>query len=156
MRMFAVGALFVALACMAGCATVPLATPELSANAKEFAPPQPENAGIYIYRSSFGGQALKKDIWIDGECVGQSVNDVFFYKEVLGDREHVIATESEFSPNEMRLLTKAGRNYFIRQYIRIGLFVGGADLEMIDPEKAKEIITKLNLAVGGDCENPTP
>ena len=142
--------------CMLGCASVPLQTPEITASAKEFATPPPDKAGLYIYRSSFVGQALKKDIWIDGECVGQSANDVFFYREVSGDREHTIATESEFSPNELKIMTQSGMNYFIKQYLKMGAFVGGAGLEIIDPETAQEIIVKLNMAVGGDCGSPTP
>jgi Protein of unknown function (DUF2846). len=156
MRKVSVLILFSVLCCMTGCATVPLQMPEVTANAKEFAPPPPDKAGLYIYRSTFGGQALKKDIWVNGECVGQSANDVFFYREVQGDKEHTIATESEFSPNELKITVQGGMNYFIEQYLKIGLFVGGAGLEIIDPETAKKIIAKLNMAVGGDCDNPTP
>ncbi|CAK7071633.1 MAG: hypothetical protein DELT_01920 [Desulfovibrio sp.] len=156
MRNFFFLALFAVLLCMPGCASVPLATPEMSSSAKEFAPPSANMAGLYIYRSSFGGQALKKDIWVNGECVGQSANDVFFYREVPGDTEHTIATESEFSANELKVMVQSGMNYFIRQYIKMGFFVGGAGLEVIDPETAKEIIAKLDMAVGGDCTSPIP
>ena len=156
MRKFSVLALFVVVFCLPGCATVPVQSPEITAAAKEFAPPPPDRAGLYIYRSTFGGQALKKDIWINGECVGQSANNVFFYREVPGDADHTIATESEFSPNELNVTVQSGMNYFIEQYIKMGLFVGGAGLQIIDPETAKKIIAKLDMAVGGDCESATP
>jgi len=156
MRKVSVLILFGVLCCMTGCATVPLQMPEMAASAKEFVPPPPDKAGLYIYRSSFTGQALKKDIWVNGECVGQSANGVFFYHEVQGDSEHTVATESEFSPNELKIMVQGGINYFIEQYLKMGLFVGGAGLEIVDPETAKKIIAKLDLAVGGDCGSPMP
>jgi hypothetical protein len=71
-----------------------------------------------------------------------------------GDREHTISTESEFSPNSLRLLLERGKNYFVRQYIKLGAFVGGADLEVIEPEQAKASISKLELAKSGTCSGP--
>ena len=156
MRKISMLILFGALCCMLGCASVPLQAPEVTARAQEFAPPPSGKAGLYIYRSSFVGQALKKDIWINGECVGQSANDVFFYREVPGDKEHTISTESEFSPNELKITAQSGMNYFIEQSLKMGVFVGGAGLEIIDPDIAKKTIIKLNMAVGGDCGAPTP
>lgn len=141
---------------MSGCASVPLQSPELSADAKQFVSPPPDKSGLYIYRSSFGGQALKKDVWVDGICVGQTANDVFFYHEVSGDSEHTIATESEFSPNELKITTLGGTNYFIEQDMKLGVFVGGADLILIEPEAAKKIIAGLDMAVAGDCDSLTP
>ncbi len=106
---------------------------------------------MYIYRSGSLGGALKKDIWVDGKCIGESAPNVFFYDEVQGDVEHTISTESEFSPNDLRITTVSGRNYFIRQYIKLGVFVGGAGLELVNEEEGKEEVSKLKLAVKGIC-----
>jgi hypothetical protein len=124
---------------------------EASEKAKQFAPPGSGNSGLYIYRDSFAGKALKKNIWADEKCVGESAPDVFFYTEVTGDKEHVISTESEFSPNKLSLLVEAGKNYFVRQYIKLGVFIGGADLELIPEEQGKAAVTKLALATPGTC-----
>lgn len=44
-----------------GCASVNMAPKEDSAKAKQFSPPATaSNAGLYVYRNSFVGQALKK------------------------------------------------------------------------------------------------
>lgn len=104
-----------------------------------------------MFRDSVVGGALKKDIWVDGECVGESAPNVFFYKEVEGDKEHTLATESEFSPNEIKLFTKAGDNYFVRQYIKMGLFVGGANLQVVDSASGQAALQRLKLAEGGKC-----
>ena len=134
-----------------GCASVPMESKEASVKAKQFNPPTEGNSGLYIYRDSFVGQALKKDIWIDGKCIGESAPDVFFYEEVKGGEQHIISTESEFSPNDLTINTIAGTNYFINQYIKIGVFVGGAGLELVDEEKGKKAIMKLELAKQGTC-----
>lgn len=136
---------------IAGCASVDMASKEESARAKEFNPPRPGNAGVYVYRNSFVGKALKKDIWIDGKCIGESAPDVFFYAEVEGEKTHKIDTESEFSPNTLELMLAAGKNYFIRQFIKMGVFVGGAGLEQVSEEQGKKDIAQLQLAKPGRC-----
>jgi hypothetical protein len=75
-----------AIVLMTGCASVDMAPKAESSKAKEFAMPTQGKSGVYIYRDSFVGKALKKDIWIDGKCVGESAPDVFFYTEVDGDK----------------------------------------------------------------------
>ncbi len=117
----------------------------------QFNSPSSGNAGLYIYRDSFVGQALKKDIWVDGKCIGESAPDTFFYEEVVGNKEHKISTESEFSPNDLVVTTETGKNYFIEQYIKLGLFVGGAGLELVNNEKGMDSVSKLGLAKKGTC-----
>ncbi|MBK6619270.1 MAG: DUF2846 domain-containing protein [Nitrosomonas sp.] len=134
-----------------GCASVQMAPKAESAKAKEFNAPSQGNAGVYLYRNSFVGKALKKDLWIDGKCIGESAPDVFFYTEVEGEKLHKIDTESEFSPNTLELVLEAGKNYFIRQFIKIGVFVGGAGVEQVPEEQGKADITKLEMATPGKC-----
>lgn len=129
-----------------GCASVEMASIEESERAKLFAPPPSGKSGVYIYRNSFMGKALKKNIWIDGQCLGESAPDMFFYTQVEGGRKHVIETESEFSPNALELMFEAGKNYFIRQYIKLGVFIGGANLEKVSEEQGREDVKKLQLA----------
>lgn len=143
----------VAMLALSGCASVDMAPKAESAKAKEFNAPKAGNAGVYIYRDSFVGKALKKDIWVNGECIGQSAPDVFFYTEVAGGKTHKIETESEFSPNAMDLMTEADKLYFVRQYIKMGAFVGGADLEVIPAEQGKAAVAKLEMAKPGTCSS---
>ena len=136
---------------ISGCASVEMASKADSAKAKEFNPPSQGNAGVYVYRDSFVGKALKKDVWIDGKCIGESAPDVFFYTDVEGGKNHKVDTESEFSPNTLELTFEAGKNYFIRQFIKIGVFVGGAGLEQISEEQGKIDVAKLEMAKSGKC-----
>ena len=136
---------------LSGCASVNMASKAESTKAKQFNPPSAGKAGLYVYRDSFVGKALKKDIWVDGECLGESAPDVFFYTEVAGGKVHKIDTESEFSPNGLELTTEENKNYFVRQYIKMGVFVGGAGLELIPEQQGKLAVTKLELAQPGKC-----
>lgn len=141
----------IATALISGCASVPMESKEASVKAKQFNRPSEGNAGLYVYRDSFVGKALKKDIWIDGKCIGESAPDVFFFKEVKGGQQHTISTESEFSPNDLKIDTLPGTNYFINQYIKLGVFVGGAGLELVDEQTGKNAVMKLELAKQGTC-----
>lgn len=144
-------AIAIATALISGCASVPMESKEASLKAKQFNLPTEGHSGLYVYRDSFVGKALKKDIWIDGKCIGESAPDVFFYTEVKSGQQHTISTESEFSPNLLTINTLPGTNYFVSQYIKLGVFVGGAGLELVDEEKGKEAIMKLDLAKQGTC-----
>jgi hypothetical protein len=124
---------------------------EKSNEAKQFNSPSEGNSGLYLYRDSVVGSALKKDLWVNSECIGETAPNTFFYEEVEGDKEHTISTESEFSPNDIMLKVEAGKNYFIRQFIKIGVFVGGAGLEVVDEQKGKEAVSTLKLAQKGTC-----
>jgi len=139
---------------MTGCASVEMAPQADSAKAKEFNAPSKGNAGVYIYRDSFVGKALKKDVWIDGKCVGESAPDVFFYTEVEGGKNHKVDTQSEFSPNTLELMFEADKKYFIRQFIKMGVFVGGAGLEQVPEEQGKVDVAKLEMAKSGKCSAP--
>jgi len=152
-KVFVASAALAASLLFSGCASVNMAPKEESAKAKEFAQPAAGNAGVYVYRDSFVGQALKKDIWIDGKCIGESANKVFFYTQVPGDKTHKIDTESEFSPNTLEAMLVAGKNYFFRQFIKMGVFVGGAGIEEIPEEQGKKEIAQLEMAKLGNCSS---
>ncbi len=139
---------------LTGCASVEMVSKEESTKAKQFSAPSANNAGLYIYRNSSFGGALKKDIWVDGKCVGESAPNVFFFTEVEGGKVHKLSTESEFSPNDLELTVESGKNYFVRQYIKMGAFVGGAALEVMTEQQGKTDIASLELAKSGNCSAP--
>ncbi len=140
-----------ASAVLTGCASIPMESKEASDKAKAFNLPSGENSGLYIFRAGGPGGALKKDIWVNDKCVGETAPNIFFYTTVKGGQEHKISTESEFSPNDLLVKTESGKNYFVQQRIKMGVFVGGANLRLVDEEKGKAAIKKLALAKGGTC-----
>lgn len=136
---------------LTGCASVNMASKEDSAKAKEFNAPAPGKAGLYVYRNSSVGTALVRNIWVDGECLGGSAPNTFFYKQLDGGKKYKLETQSEFSPNAIEVFLENGKNYFIRQFIKLGVFVGGADFEQLPEEQAKADVAKLELAQPGSC-----
>ena len=139
-----------------GCASVPKADQNASAAVKQLNAPQEGNAGIYVYRSaSVKGAALKKDVWADGECLGETSRGVFFYKEVVGNQKHTISTESELSPNHLDIETEVGKQYFVQQFIKIGTFVAGKNLKLVDEQTGKKAISEYAFAQGGNCSKAT-
>lgn len=135
-----------------GCASVPKANQAQSQQMKTLSALAPEKAGIYVYRdNSMKGAVLKKDVWINGECLGETSRGIFFYKEVDGGKDYIISTESEFSPNHLSLPVEAGKFYYIQQKIKMGAFVGGAKLETVDETKAKDILSKIDMGIIGKC-----
>ena len=139
-----------------GCASVPKADQQLSQSAKELTAPQEGKAGLYVYRSNnIVGSALKKDIWVDGECLGETARGIFFYKEVEGNTNHTVSTESEFSPNHLKVETQSGKNYFIQQYIKPCVFFVVAALKLVDDIQGKKAVSEYNLATIGKCSKPT-
>ena len=136
---------------ISGCTSVPMVSVDKSNKAKQFTLPPEGKSGIYIYRDSSFGGALKKDVFIDDKCIGETAPNVFFYKEVEGDKEYKLSTESEFSPNDLIVKVKSGMLYFVRQYIKMGIFVGGAGLELIENSKGKEAVKGLEMAKKGTC-----
>jgi hypothetical protein len=146
-------ATLITTAALAGCSSVPMESAEKSALAKQFNPPPEGKAGLYVYRASSFGGALKKDLWLNGKCIGESAPYVFFYEEVSGNIEHKISTESEFSPNDLIVKAENGKNYFVSQYIKMGVFVGGAGVELVNEEKGKKEISELEMAIKGQCSS---
>ncbi|MFP6847721.1 MAG: DUF2846 domain-containing protein [Pseudomonas sp.] len=133
------------IAVLSGCASVPMDTPAADATLKTFAAPPADQAGLYIYRDSFAGQGLKKTLKIDGEVIGETANRTYFYR-LISPGNHVLATESEFSDNSINLMAVAGQNHYVRQSIKMGVFVGGAKLEIIPEATAQAHLQKCELA----------
>ncbi|WP_159866780.1 MULTISPECIES: DUF2846 domain-containing protein [unclassified Raoultella] len=148
-------AVILSSALLGGCASVPLASNAENATAKSFPAPESGKAGLYVYRDSFVGKALKKDVYLDGRCLGETADRVFFYQQISASQPHTLGTESEFSPNNLTLNVAPGKNYFVRQYIKMGVFVGGAGLEQVPDSEGMRVVSKpeVKLAVPGKCDN---
>lgn len=140
-----IGATLAFLFLLSGCASVPMASKDEDMKLKQFNVPPEDKAGLYIYRNTFGGQALKKNVYVDGEFIGETANKVYFYK-LIAPGSHTLSTESEFGDNSVSFEAIGGNNYYAEQYIRMGVFVGGANIRMVDEDEAQKDILECNLA----------
>lgn len=128
-----------------GCSSIPLASLDEDKVRKTFSPPADGLAGLYIYRNSYIGGALKKYLYIDGELFGESGPMTYFYREIAPG-EHILSTESQFSNNDITIQAKANENLFVRQYITLGLFAGGANFELVDEDEGMKGVLECKLA----------
>jgi len=131
---------------LVGCAaTVPMASLEEDSARKQFKKPTKGMGGIYIYRDSTLGFALTKAVFVDDVMLGETAAQTYFYKEVKPG-SHKLSTESEFSNNDLVINVQKGRNYFVNQFIKLGLFVGGADLQLVSDTAGMSGVTQCRLA----------
>lgn len=137
--------ILVAVSLLSGCASVPMAPTEQDIAAKKFTKPSGEHAGLYVYRDTFAGQALKKTVFLDDTVIGETANKVFFYRDITPG-EHTLSTESEFSDNSITFQAEKENNYFAEQYIKMGVFVGGANVRMVSEEDGKKAVLGCHLA----------
>jgi hypothetical protein len=122
-----------------------MASKESDLALKNFSQPPTNKAGLYIYRNTWIGQALKKDVYLDSVLIGETANQVYFYK-LISPGEHTLSTESEFGENWIIFQADSGKNYFAEQYIKFGVFVGGAGIEMVDEEVGMKEVLECDLA----------
>lgn len=137
---------------LSGCASVPTMDQTAALEAINGNPPEGQ-ARIYIYRDDPLGQSLYKDLYVDGKCLGETAPNTFFYADVEGDKDHFVSTESEFSPNHLFIHTKANEKYYIQQFLKMGVFVGGAALTKVDKNTALKAMQECKLAVPGTCSS---
>ncbi|WP_297576237.1 DUF2846 domain-containing protein [uncultured Campylobacter sp.] len=129
---------------LTGCSTgMVKASPERSALVKEFNNPPEGKAGLYLYKHTAGsfrspGEALRT-AYLDDQAIAKLKQYYFIYMDVEPG-EHTISVESEFSPNKLKILFEKGKNYFVRQYLKIGIFVNGSNVVLMDEEKAKKAL----------------
>ncbi|HIF17903.1 MAG TPA: DUF2846 domain-containing protein [Cycloclasticus sp.] len=128
-----------------GCASVPMASDAEDHAKKQFTSPPSEIAGLYIYRNSNFGGALKKTLSIDGEVIGESAPMTYFYRE-LNPGKHILSTESEFSDNIATLNVEGGKNYYMEHFIKVGVFVGGANFTFVSEEVGQKGVLECKLA----------
>ncbi|MCU1716420.1 DUF2846 domain-containing protein [Pseudomonas sp. 5P_3.1_Bac2] len=133
------------LALLAGCASVPMASTEQDQQSKTFSAPPPDQSGLYIFRDSILGAALKKTVKVDGEVIGETASNTYFYR-LIKPGQHLLSTESEFSDNSIELYTEPGKNYYVRQSIKLGVFVGGAKLKVVDEAEGQEAVASTQQA----------
>ena len=131
-------------ATLVGCASVPMGDAQKDAELKSFMP-KPEVAGLYIYRNESIGAAVKMDVEIDGQPIGQTAAKTYFYKEVSPGK-HTITSKSE-NTDTIEVDTVAGKLYYIWQEVKMGLLYARTKLTLMGEEEGKKGVRESQLAV---------
>lgn len=133
------------VALLSGCASVPMESADKDQELKQFPAPAANQAGLYIFREGLFGAALKKTVSVDGQAIGETAPNTYFYR-TLTPGSHVLATESEFSDNSINLEAVAGKNHYVRQSIKWGVFVHGARLTEVSEPEGQRGVRNTKLA----------
>ena len=100
------------LACLAGCASVPMAPAQADAEAKRFQP-QADAGTLYVFRdAAHKGAAITLPVVLDGRIVGASAR-LTYMRLTLAPGKHILASPTAVY-RSMNLQAEAGKLYFVR------------------------------------------
>jgi hypothetical protein len=97
------------------------------------APPDLERGRIFFYRPSSVGVALRPDVVVNGERVGEAVPWGFFYIDrPAGTYEVVTSTEVK---RKVSFVLEPGQTRFVRFSMSLGFFLGHVYGELVEPDQ---------------------
>lgn len=117
-----------------GCASVPMATADTDAKAKEFKP-APGRASVYIYRNENFGAAIPMTLSVNKHTLGQTAAKTYFHVSVLPGRYTIESITENVS--SLNLTVDAGQNYFVWQEVKMGMWTARSALQQVDEAKGK-------------------
>lgn len=128
-----------ALCILAGCASLPIASPEEDARAKSMQVPDGK-ALVYIYRSTTFGLIFKPDLLINGQMIGENVAMRYYLLEVPPGV--ITITSQGTNTVTMDLRVDEGLIYYVRQQPSL---YGLTDLIKASEEDGKKALKKCKL-----------
>ena len=128
---------------LVGCASVPMGDPKQDAALKTFTP-KPDVAGIYVYRNESMGAAIKMDVEVDGQNIGQTAAKTYLYKEVAPGK-HIVTGKAE-NNSSVEVNAIAGKLYYIWQEVKMGLMYAGNKLQLMDEAEGQKGVKESSLA----------
>ncbi len=128
---------------LVGCASVNMGSPQQDAAAKTFKAPA-DKAAIYVYRNESMGGAVKMDVAIDGQPVGQTAAKTYLYKEVAPGK-HTVESKAE-NTDKVEVDAKPGMLYFIWQEVKMGALYARTKLHLVSEDDGKKGVNETKLA----------
>ena len=120
------------LTLLGGCASVPMASLDADSQSKTFAV-DPAKSGIYLYRNEIYGGAIAMPVALDGRVAGKSAPKGYFHWVVEPGRHEI----TSLTENTARLVldTEPGRNYFVWQEVKMGMWAARSQLHEVSEEE---------------------
>ena len=144
-RLMAVAATVMAML-LSACASVPMASVQQDAKAKEFTP-APDSAGLYIYRNESFGGAVSMTVWINDTVIGPTAAKTY-YKFDVKPGKYKITSHAE-NESTLSVDTVAGRNYFVWQEVKMGLWKARSLLQQVDEKTGRAGVMESKLIQTG-------
>ena len=99
---------------------------------------------IYVYRDSTFGAAIVPSVYVNGQEVGRSMANSFFYVDrAPGEYKVSATTEVERS---VSLALAAGESKYVKVSIGFGLFAGRPNFELANEAAARAALQSLSYS----------
>jgi hypothetical protein len=121
-----------------------MADPQVDSSLKSFKV-APDKAGVYVYRNESMGGAVKMDVIIDGQNIGETAAKTYFFKE-LAPGKHTVASKAE-NTDTIEVDLKPGTLAFIWQEVKMGILYARTKLHLVSEEDGKKGVLETKLAV---------
>ena len=128
---------------LAGCASVNMGDAKQDAALKTFAVKN-DKAGIYIFRNESMGAAIKMNVELDGQVIGQTAANTYLYKEIAPGKHTVISRAENDSSIEVD--AKPGTLLYVWQEVKTGLMGARSKLQLVDPAQGQKGVLETKLA----------
>ena len=132
-----------ALLLMSGCASVSMMPAEHDTQAKSFVVPKGK-ANIYLYRNETFGAAIKMSVTVNGRMAGQTASKTYFLWQV-DPGIYDISSIAE-NTSTVKLIVEAGKNYFLWQEVKMGLFLARSELKEVSEETGRQGVAECSRA----------
>lgn len=121
---------------IAGCASVPQASPERDADAKQFNT-QPNAATIYVYRPDLQDLSdVDTVLWVDNRLIGGTLPRTFFRLNLRPGRHRLGSEAGDIG--RLEIDTNTGELYFVSLRV-VG---GSSNFQLVPPETGKRDILR--------------
>jgi hypothetical protein len=125
---------------LVSCATGPkFSTMQIDMTSKN-----PEMGRIFFYRTTSLGAALRPDVLLNNEKIGESIAKGFFYIDRPAG-EYTVVTSTEVTRKVSFVLEK-GQTRYIKFNVSMGFFVGHVYGELVDESVALEELKGCSYA----------
>lgn len=126
-----------------GCASVPMASQDKDAEAKQFRV-SPGKSRIYVYRNENFGGAMRIVISLDGKVVGSTAPKTYFAFDVSPGK-HEVACIAE-NTSSLAVNAAAGRPVFVWQEMKMGAMSAGCALRQMSEADGRAGVLESFLA----------
>ena len=142
MRNFAAALSAILVLLLSGCASVPLAPLDQDTKAKDFSP-IPNKASLYIYRNESFGAAIPMTVSVNGKALGQTAAQTYFRLNLTPGKYNVESHAENVS--NLPLATEAGKNYFVWQEVKMGMWMARSLLQQTDEATGRAGVMESKL-----------
>jgi hypothetical protein len=128
---------------LVGCATVTMGDDKQDAAFKTFTAPK-DKAGVYVYRNEGMGAAIKMDVSMDGQAIGQTAAHTYLYKEVAPGK-HTFTSKAE-NESALEIDAKPGTLLYLWQEVKMGFGSARSKLQLVDQAQGQKGVLESKLA----------